>query len=126
ELDQVQIYPQGSIALGTTVRPLATAEFDVDLVCHLPSIKSVSDAQSIKTLVGDRLKEHGTYKERLEEKQRCWRIHYANQFHLDITPSIPNSGCHRGGELVPDKVLKEWKPTNPKGYIAQFDYYAAM
>ena len=31
-LDQVQIYPQGSIALGTAIKPLAANEFDVDLV----------------------------------------------------------------------------------------------
>src|SRR5688500_17557489 len=125
-LNQAQIYPQGSIALGTTVRPLATAEFDVDLVCHLPTLKSVPDARVVKALIGDRLKEDGTYKEMLEEKLRCWRINYANEFRLDITPSISNPSCRQGGELVPDKELKEWKPTNPKGYISRFDQYAAL
>src|SRR6266851_9227186 len=29
------IFPQGSVPLGTTVKPLQREEFDVDLVCHL-------------------------------------------------------------------------------------------
>jgi Second Messenger Oligonucleotide or Dinucleotide Synthetase domain len=125
-LDQMQIYPQGSIALGTAIKPLAANEFDVDLVCHLPSIGHTSSAQAVKQLVGARLKEHATYKGMLEEKQRCWRINYANEFHLDITPSILNPRCQQDGELVPDKTLAEWKPTNPKGYINRFEQYAAI
>lgn len=125
-LDQVQIYPQGSIALGTAIKPLAANEFDVDLVCHLPSVGHTSSAQAVKALVGARLKEHATYKGMLEEKQRCWRINYANEFHLDITPSILNPRCQQDGELVPDKTLAEWKPTNPKGYINMFEQYAAI
>ncbi len=125
-LDQVQIYPQGSIALGTTIKPIATNEFDVDLVCHLPTLGHTSDARAVKALIGTRLKEHATYKGMLEEKQRCWRINYANEFHLDITPSIGNPQCYQGGELVPDKALAQWKPTNPKGYIDKFDRYASI
>lgn len=125
-LNQAQIYPQGSVALGTTIKPLASNEFDVDLVCHLPTLLNTSDARAIKALIGTRLKENAIYKGMLEEKQRCWRINYANEFHLDITPSIGNPHCYQGGELVPDKALAQWKPTNPKGYIGKFDQYAAI
>jgi hypothetical protein len=125
-LEQVQIYPQGSIALGTAIKPLAKNEFDVDLVCHLPGVGHTSSAQAVKQLVGARLKENATYKGMLEEKQRCWRLNYANEFHLDITPSILNPRCQQDGELVPDKALAEWKPTNPKGYINKFEQYAAI
>ena len=44
----------------------------------------------------------------------------ANEFHLDITPAIPNPACQNGGELVPDKELKTWKPSNPKGNLKWF------
>lgn len=125
-LDQVQIYPHGSVALGTMIKPIVANEFDVDLVCHLPTLSHTSDARAVKGLIGTRLKEHATYKGMLEEKQRCWRINYANEFHLDITPSIGNPHCYQGGELVPDKALAQWKPTNPKGYIDRFGQYAAI
>ena len=54
-LDQAHIYPQGSVALGTTIKPLASNEFDVDLVCHLPTLPHTSDARAIKALIGTRL-----------------------------------------------------------------------
>ena len=57
---------------------------------------------------------------------RCWRLAYANEFHLDITPSIPNPWCDQGGELVPDKTLQEWKGSNPKGYRSLFEQRARL
>lgn len=125
-LELAKIYAQGSVALGTATKPLAGNEFDVDLVCHLPTITIASDARAVKALIGDRLKAHATYKSTLEEKQRCWRIIYANEYHLDITPSILNPRCPLGGELVPDRSLPAWKTTNPKGYISKFEEYAAI
>ena len=125
-LKQAQVYPQGSIALGTAIKPLAANEFDVDLVCYLLGIEYTLSAVAVKALIGDRLKENATYKGMLEEKQRCWRINYANEFHLDITPSIMNPRCKQNGELVPDKSLAQWKPTNPKGYIGRFEQYSAI
>ena len=110
------IYPQGSVSYGTTVRPVRYQEFDLDLVSYLPSLPPSIVPAFVKKLVGDRLKKHSYYKSILEEKARCWRLNYANEFHLDITPSIPNPQCIYHGELVPDKDLNEWKPTNPKGY----------
>ncbi|WP_036301016.1 nucleotidyltransferase domain-containing protein [Methylotenera sp. L2L1] len=125
-LNDAKIYPQGSIALGTAIKPIGSNEFDVDLVCYLPGLAVNSYPHQVKALIGSRLKEHGTYRGMLEEKQRCWRINYANEFHLDITPSIDNPHCYQGGELVPDKKLAEWKPTNPKGYIKKIEEYSAL
>lgn len=125
-LKVASIYAQGSIAVGTANKPIGRAEFDVDLVCHLRSVAATSNPAAVKTLIGDRLKAHATYASMLEEKQRCWRLCYANEFHLDITPSIPNPACGSGGELVPDRALSAWKPTNPKGYAARFEQYAAL
>lgn len=125
-LSSALIYPQGSIALGTTVKPLNQTEFDVDLVCFLPTIAEKSSPAAVKALVGDRLREHGKYDGMLEEKQRCWRINYANEFHLDITPAITNEMCVQGGELVPDRKVANWKATNPRGYRANFERRAAL
>lgn len=72
-LKQAKIYAQGSVALETTIKPLGRNEFDVDLVCLLPTVAHSSDAAAVKTLIGERLKEHGKYNGMLEEKLRCWR-----------------------------------------------------
>lgn len=115
-----RIYPQGSFAIGTVIRPLHEQEFDVDLVCHFPELQQSFQPASLKKLLGDRLRAHGTYAGMLQEMLRCWRINYANEFHLDITPSVPNRLCFMKGELVPDKVAKNWKASNPLGYRGLF------
>jgi hypothetical protein len=120
------IYVHGSVALGTTTRPVTKAEFDVDLICHVPHGTPDIYPATLKKIVGDRLKDHGTYARLLEEMCRCWRLNYAGEFHLDITPSIPNPGCGMGGDLVPDKELREWKPTNPIGYRKLFEQRAML
>jgi Second Messenger Oligonucleotide or Dinucleotide Synthetase domain len=124
-LRSLTIYLQGSTAIGTTVRPRGRCEHDVDLVAHVSASGGLSPS-ALKKLIGDRLKANAHYAAILEEMARCWRLAYANKFHLDITPSIPNLSCPRGGELVPDKALRIWKPSNPRGYRAAFKRRAAL
>lgn len=124
-LSSLSIYLQGSTALGTTVKPIGRNEHDVDLMAHNSRLALIPPAL-MKKAIGLRLRANGHYAPLLEEKARCWRLVYANEFHLDITPSIPNPACGNGGELVPDKALKEWKETNPKGYRALFERRAAL
>lgn len=93
-----EILPQGSFLLGTTVKPInENDQLDVDLVCRLDS-KNPNWAQvHLKNLVGDRLKENGTYAKMLEtEGRRCWTLIYAegSKYHMDILPSIVSQG-HR-------------------------------
>lgn len=125
-LRSAKIYPQGSISLGTSVKPLKGNEYDVDLVCYVPGLSADTPPKQLKKLIGDRLRFNGKYEGILEEKLRCWRINYANEFHLDITPSIINPACYKGGELVPDKLRDEWKASNPKGYQELFSKRAEL
>ncbi len=95
------IYPQGSIRLGTVVRPLreeADASYDLDLVCELQYSNihlSSGNAEIIKNLVGDQLKSNSVYRAKLEpEGKRCWTLEYAETagigFHIDVLPCIPD------------------------------------
>ena len=62
----VKITPQGSMNLGTVIRPISDEdEYDVDLVCLLKNGSALPPSY-IKSVVGDRLKEHGTYRRMLE------------------------------------------------------------
>lgn len=85
----VKITPQGSMNLGTVIRPISEKdEYDVDLVCLLKN-GSTLPLNRIKSLVGDRLKAHGTYRYMLEEEgKRCWTMQY-DEFHMDILPCVP-------------------------------------
>lgn len=125
-LQTTAIYLQGSTALQTTVKPIGVNEYDVDLVAHVPNLNLQVSPAALKKAIGDCLRGNGNYAPLLEEMPRCWRLNYANEFHLDITPSIPNPDCPLGGELVPDKTLKEWKASNPKGYKYLFEHRAKL
>lgn len=87
----VKIMPQGSFYLGTVIKPVTdNDEYDIDLVCLLKDKKS-ADEESIKNIVGDRLKQHKTYLQMLEpEGKRCWTLQY-NEFHMDILPCVPHN-----------------------------------
>ena len=122
----VRICSHGSFALGTAIRPLSGLEYDVDLLCRFTPFAESLEPSALKRALGNRIRESSTYRSILTEMQRCWRLNFAGQFHMDITPSIPNSRCPNGGELVPDKKLQAWKPTNPSGYLMLFEKRAEL
>jgi hypothetical protein len=143
-----QIYPQGSFALGTAVRPLGKDEYDVDAVCLLDLTSDQVTQKQLKDMVGRRLKHPSSrYSNKIEPpdgKCRCWTIQYADesQFHLDVLPcvqddirwlismGIPHAIAEHAIRLT-DKNTPEYStgwplnghgPThsNPKGYGTWF------
>jgi Second Messenger Oligonucleotide or Dinucleotide Synthetase domain len=126
ELSRSQIYVQGSASHGTMVKPIDSHEHDVDLICLVSNWSRALPPAILKRIIGDRLRSHATYSGLLQEMQRCWRLNYAGEFHLDITPSVPNPDCYQGGELVPDKAVQDWKASNPIGFRNLFARRAAL
>lgn len=134
------IYVQGSFRLGTVVRPYKQgrdADYDIDLACELRSSIQRLSAMSVKQMVGNRLKEHGTYREMLEkEGRRCWTLIYAEQdgigFHLDTLPCVPHPifspnvepryGLQAIGITNRDEPggPYEWGYSNPNGFADWF------
>jgi hypothetical protein len=125
-LQSANISPHGSVRLQTANRPWRTAEFDVDLLLVMPDVGAQSNPKAVKDLVGDRLKQSERYRAMLHEKNRCWQIQYAGEFHLDVTPAIVNPKCNNGGLLVPDRSLRLWKETHPIGYAEKFEARAKL
>ena len=132
-LQDAIIYPQGSINLRTVVKPIGKEEFDIDLVIHLPNVTKEHNSNNILKLIGDRLQdEKSIYKDKVTALKRGWRINYATAFHLDITPAIDNAFVDAEeihytdtAELVPDKELKLWKDSNPRGFAKWFSEIAS-
>lgn len=134
------IYPQGSFALGTAVKPEGSDHYDVDAVCVLELDQSATTQQALKEMVGRRLKEHGTYSRLLdpeEGKRRCWTLKYADgsKFHLDILPAVPDDDqlavllgvdpqlARHAIAITDNKTWDQglpWPKSNPKGYIEWF------
>lgn len=122
--NEPQIYPQGSMAIGTAVRPVGRDEFDLDLVCEL-QIDAATNPEELKRVVGQRLRENENYRDLLEGKNRCWRLSHSGRFHMDILPACPNREAVRDTALlIPDKKLAAWKETDPKGYAAWFEHHS--
>lgn len=139
-----QIFPQGSFLLGIVVKPVNDSdEYDIDLVFELAIPKEGITQKQLKELVGDRLKDHQTYRRMLDEEgRRCWTLLYAEgaQFHLDILPAIPDTGplvmlkamgvpqrlaetciaITDNTRLDYDRITSDWPGCNPKGYAAWF------
>jgi hypothetical protein len=120
-----EIYPQGSIRLGTMVTPVTPGcDYDVDLVCRLWLTKEISKRE-LKRLVGVALRAYiETRPEgsiRLEEGKRCWTLVYLDQrFHMDVLPAIPNGESPPDAIWLTDRDLSRWQPSNPIGYADWF------
>jgi hypothetical protein len=116
------IYPQGSLALGTTTKPMKYDEFDLDLVCQM-SISAIVAPDVVYRLIWDRMAAHGTYTKITEAKPRCIRLNYAGDFHLDIVPAIPDPSCEPWETcvFVPDRDLRIWQASNPRGYARWYE-----
>jgi len=137
------VSPQGSFRHGTVVRPLVEdAEYDLDNVTTLDMSKSVITQKRLKELYGLEMRDyadaHGMLAP-LEEKNRCWRLRYADQekFHLDSLPSLAEDEgvifslrirnvpveLARRAIAITDKrhpayanVSNAWLTSNPRGF----------
>ncbi len=126
------IYPQGSFRLGTVVRPIrhgVESDYDIDLVCQLPIPRHLTDAGSVKLMVGQRINEHDVYRQmRDKEGKRCWTLQYAEKdgigFHLDILPAVPKKQSLSATAISitnKDGNTYRWSTSDPKGYAYWFD-----
>ncbi|MGH1445215.1 MAG: cyclic GMP-AMP synthase DncV-like nucleotidyltransferase [Cognatishimia sp.] len=96
-----KISPQGSMLLGTVIRPLDDSdEFDIDLVCKLEADKKTFTQQGLKASVGEEIKAYAkanAMQNPPEEGKRCWTLVYSkdDKFHMDILPALPDQSTFR-------------------------------
>lgn len=115
-----RIFPQGSIPLGTTVKPRKREEFDADLVCVLQTKPHLVTPAGIYQSVLDRVMEHELYKTMVEPCERCVRLNYEHQFHLDIVPAVPSPIFSATAIVIPDATKTGWQTTDPEGFLRWF------
>lgn len=136
--DLIQIHAHGSRQLGTIVRPRDGSRegFDIDLIARLtPEARRKYEGDRGPALLLDRL--HGAlsrYAEahglQLHRWERCATLEYAAGMFADIAPVIdapllaaPYGDTHG---LIPDRELRRFDSTNPRGYAKHFDLAAAI
>lgn len=125
-LEGALIYPQGSMRLRTTNKPLGQEEFDVDLILFLPNA-AYANRDEIVRVVKQHLVDNDVYKELVEDLPRGLRINYKGDYHLDITPAkaydLPRLQGHP--LWVVDKHTG-FKESNPEGMAQGFDKACSM
>jgi hypothetical protein len=112
------LYPQGSANLGLTVKPDYDNEFDVDIICQL-ILANRPTQEAFVNILFERLKQRGIYT--LRRMNRCVRVQYANEFHIDITPAIPDDDLGPQNIKVTDKEVGRWKESNPRDYATWYN-----
>ena len=116
------IFPQGSMRIGTTVKPLKKDDYDIDLVCELTKNHTELSPKEVKHLVGTSLR-YSKYSSQLEEEHgRCWTLQYtANPpYHLDILPAVTSRSERVNATKKDDNGNYSWLPTNPRGFANWF------
>ena len=126
----VSIYPQGSFALGTVIKPISDEDdYDLDLVCQVENGTGL-EAEELKCdVVKPWLTGYKKTKNDIEEKRRCWHVEYEDvpNFHMDVIPAIPRYPSNADSTMIcitnKDKdrdPVYEYQGSNPKGYIRWF------
>lgn len=92
------IYPQGSFALGTIIRPNtkdSDASYDLDFICHVHSEKENMSPSELRNRIEYVLKNSGVYRDKLKVFDECFTIQYADingvSFSIDIVPAVEES-----------------------------------
>jgi len=117
---QIDIYAQGSVPIGTTVKPFRGDEFDLDIVIHIKSPYHLHTPAQIYEALLKKLENDGRYSHMVEKKRRCVRLNYEGDFHMDILPGCIVMITDENNLKVPDRELRAWSDTNPKGYVQWF------
>lgn len=112
------IYPQGSMALGTTVQPIGKGTHDLDFVLELSNY--LRGPMHLITELHEFLRMHGVYGPMTSLKNRCVRIEYADDFYMDVLPACRNATAVGTCIKIPDCTLRGWSDSNPRGFITWF------
>lgn len=139
------IYPHGSFAFGTVVRPCAKdpdAAYDLDFICQLQMTRDQISPSALRKKIEDALKNSDRYSGKLTVYEKCFTIEYSDingiKFMIDIVPATDESLQHKQ-ELMkksnsPDLLHTaiaipkcngernySWITNNPKGLRQWFD-----
>ena len=121
--EKVSIYPQGSFALGTVIKPIkGTDDYDLDLVCEFDLQHYLAPRTLKRSVVKPLLERYRKVKGELVEKRRCWHVEYEGipNFHMDIVPAVSYTSHIDITDHDEETDTYEYIGSNPKGYIEWF------
>ena len=118
---EIEVYAQGSLRIGTTIKPVLGKDFDLDVVLHIYDSYLNHTSAEIYDELYRVLSNHDTYKPLLEKKKRCVRINYKSDFHMDILPGCMITTDNTRLKIAKDEKRLVWSRTDPEGYGKWFD-----
>lgn len=106
---------QGSWAHQTIIEPVGSFdEFDADILLHLtPASEWENDPKTYLREVRAAFKRSITYRDKLQRKNRCVRIQYANSCHVDVVPCLTRDD---GSQVIINYAENTFEETNPVGF----------
>src|ERR1700683_841560 len=109
---------QGSWAHRTIIKPLPGDEFDADILLHLAEVKEWSkNPRDYINNVYQAFRRCATYRDMVEKKNRCVRIHYANDCHVDVVPYLIR-GIFENKEVITNHKDNIFERTDPEGFTS--------
>ena len=120
---EISIYPQGSFALGTVVRPITNADdYDLDIVCQFKSQYGLTAKELKVDVVKPLLVRYKKTSREIEEKKRCWHVEYDDvpNFHMDVIPAHTYGSVIRITDHNEDDDTYDYLGSNPAGYVKWF------
>lgn len=142
---EASIYPQGSFALGTVIRPIKKGDshsYDLDCICQVSGTKADYTPNELRNLIEKTLKSSNTYGGKLVKWEECFTIEYADvngiSFSIDLVPAVDDSNDIKAGLIkkgLSPKIVDtsiaiprqnseksyNWISNNPKGFKKWFD-----
>ena len=120
---KISIYPQGSFALGTVIRPISNEDdYDLDLVCQFAERYGLTAKELKVDIVKPLLVEYKKSSREIEEKRRCWHLEYADvsHFHMDVIPAYALDSSIEITDHDEEENTYKYIGSNPAGYISWF------
>lgn len=109
---------QGSWAHRTIIKPLPGDEFDADILLHLKEVKEWSkDPRSYINELYQAFRRSATYRNMVEKKNRCVRIHYANDCHVDVVPYLIR-GFFENQKVIVNHADNTFERTDPEAFTS--------
>ena len=120
---KISIYPQGSFALRTVVRPISDEDdYDLDLVCEFAQSYGLSARQLKVDVVKPLLVDYKRINGEILNKRRCWHVEYEDvpNFHMDVVPTYANGSSIRITDHDEEIDFYQYMGSNPAGYVKWF------
>lgn len=113
----IDVLPQGSYAHRTIINPVQQSdEFDADLLLEMEEVDDWEPEDYVEELYKV-FRASSTYRGMVSRHDRCVKVDYANEFHIDVVPYMERHGQH----YITNRIENRFELTNPEGYNEWLD-----